>query len=277
MVKKLLIKNNTICHYEIIESVIVKYYDILKIDKNTPVDIYLYIIYNLHFIKYITNKYPNIILNNLKKYDYCINCTIYDKDYNNLDKHLSNNKYISHDISNRLKKNPNVFFLTPLSDNNYIYTDILPYSECKIKNNIPIYIIQGNINKGRRNYNLLINILNNNYKYNFIIKIIGRGNLPLELQKYKDKILLKNNLNFIDFHKEFLDAYCIIPLISKNTHPKYYKSKLTSSINYARGYKLKCLIDIDLQNIYNLNDVEIYNDDISIGFSKTLEYFYKTN
>jgi hypothetical protein len=91
-----------------------------------------------------------------------------------------------------------------------------------------------------------------------------------------NKIVLKKNLNFIDYHTEFLDAYCILPLISKKTHPTYYKNKLTSSINYARGYKLKCLIDKDLQDIYELNNAEIYNDidDITIGFVKTLEQFY---
>ena len=84
--------------------------------------------------------------------------------------------------------------------------------------------------------------------------------MPKELNKHKNKILLKNNLNFIDYHKEFLDAYCILPLISKTTHSQYYNSKLTSSINYARGYKLKCLIDEDLQEIYKLDNVEVYRD-----------------
>ena len=83
-------------------------------------------------------------------------------------------------------------------------------------------------------------------------------------------------MKFIDYHKEFLDAYCILPLITKETHSSYYNKKLTSSINYARGYKLKCLIDKDLQEIYNLEDVEIFNDmnDISAAFTRTLEQFY---
>jgi hypothetical protein len=90
---------------------------------------------------------------------------------------------------------------------------------------------------------------------------------------------VKNNLNFIDYHKEFLDVYCILPLISKASHPFYYNTKLTSTINYARGYKLKCLIDQNLQDIYNLNYVEIYNNpsDISIGFAKTLDDFYNVD
>ena len=119
-------------------------------------------------------------------------------------------------------------------------------------------------------------ILDNTYQYEFIIKLVGRGRLPAELKKYENKIVLKNNLDFANFHKEFLDAYCILPLISKKTHSDYYTSKLTSTINYARGYKLKCLIDKDLQEIYNLDNVEIYNDinDISESFKNTLEEFY---
>lgn len=295
MNKNLLIKNTDPCHYEIIETLIVNYYKILKIKNDDSINIYISLYYyNESFHNYINKKYPKIIFINPKKilyknklflkdvinYDYCISCTIYDKDFDYLDKNEnSTNKYISHEITNRLKKNPNVYFLTPLSKSNYIYADILPYNESKIISKIPIYIIQGNLNQNRRNLNLLIKILNNNYKYKFIIKLIGKGYLPRELEKYKDKIVLKKNLIFTDYHKEFLDSYCILPLISKKTHPQYYSKKLTSTINYARGYKLKCLIDKDLQEIYNLKNIEIYNDinDISIGFKNTLEQFYNNN
>ena len=151
---------------------------------------------------------------------------------------------------------------------------MFPYLEYKRS---LIYIIQGNLNQNRRYLNLLKKILDQSYKHKFIIKLVGRGYLPKELEKYKDKIVLRNNLNFTDFHREFLNAYCILPLISKNTHPEYYNKKLTSTINYARGYKLKCLIDKDLQEIYNLDDVEVYNDinDIVHHFKKTLDDFYK--
>ena len=274
--KKLLIQNCYPAHYEIIESVIVKCKYILNIDNDIQLDIYLYINNNNSFKKYIINKYPKIRFEKINNYDYYINCTIYDKDFCELDKNKSNKKYISHEITERLKNDPNVYFLTPLSKKNYIYSDILPFSKEKEISNIPIYIIQGNLCTSRRNLNLLTKILDGSYQYNFIIKLVGRGSFPKILEKYKDKIVLKNNLNFIDFHKEFLDAYCILPLISKITHPNYYNNKLTSSINYARGYRLKCLIDKDLQDIYNLKNVEIYNDinDITVGFKKTLENFY---
>jgi len=274
---KLLIINHCHCHYEIIESIIVKYYEILEIDKNTPIHIYLSILDNIIFKNYISNKYPNIKFENISNYDYYINCTIYDKDFDNLEKNKLNKKYISHQITERLKQNKNVYFLTPLAKINFIYTDILPYSNNKKYTNIPIYIIQGCLTSGRRNFDLLKKILDNTYDYNFIIKLIGYDyEYSNELQKYNDKIIIKSNLNFVDYHKEFLDTYCILPLISKNTHKNYYTNKLTSTINYARGYKLKCLIDNDLQKIYNLNDVEIYNDinDIVSAFNNTLKSFY---
>ena len=144
-------------------------------------------------------------------------------------------------------------------------------------NNVPIYIIQGRLNANNRNLSLLVNILENNYKYPFIIKLLGRGELPKSIEKYKNKIVLKNNLNFIDFHKEFLDCYCILPLITKNYNSEYYKTKLTSSINYVKGYNLKCLIDRDLQDIYKLKNVEVFNNenDIVDGFRNTLKDYYK--
>ena len=276
---KLLIINLNPSHFEIIESIIVKHHEILNIDKSITLDIYLHTRPNPVFKKYISEKYPNIIFENIKNYDYYIDCTIYDWDFDKIDKgDNSTKRYISHEITERLKTNPNVYFLTPLQQSRYIYADVLPYSENKTKNNTPIYIIQGNLNQNRRCLALLKKILAETYEHNFIIKLVGRGYLPRELIDYKDKIVLRNNLDFNDYHKEFLDAYCILPLISKKTHPQYYTKKLTSTISYARGYNLKCLIDNDLQEIYNLSDVETYNDinDIVSAFKRTLEDFYKT-
>ena len=44
----------------------------------------------------------------------------------------------------------------------------------KVKSNIPIYIVQGNLNDNRRNMNLLIKILRN-YDKEFKIRIIGKS------------------------------------------------------------------------------------------------------
>ena len=92
-----------------------------------------------------------------------------------------------------------------------------------------------------------------------------------------DKIDFEGNLDFINFHKKFLDCYCILPLTLKETQPEYYDSKLTSTINYSVAYNLKALIDKNLQEIYKLNNVEIFEDenDIVQKFKNTLEDFYK--
>ena len=96
-----------------------------------------------------------------------------------------------------------MYFLTPLSKKNYFYADILPYAEKKNIANVPIYIIQGGLQPERRCYQLLEKILDETYKYKFIIKLVGKGKLPKSLEKYKGKIVLKNNLNFINYHKQF--------------------------------------------------------------------------
>lgn len=268
------IYNDVYYHYEIIESLIVKYNEIIKRKIIEPI-IYLDIKQTNSFKSYINDKYKNIIFEKPKTYDYFISATIYPRDFNKIHHNSNTHYYISHKISQQLELLSNVYFLTPLSKN-FIYADILPFSHKKIKTNIPIFVIQGAI-KYRRNLKLLLNILSNNYDYKFKIKILCKASkLPNCLSIYKDKIQLKSNLNFSDFHKEFLDCYCILPLILKKTHNQYYTTKLTSSINYARGYNLKCLIDKDLQDIYKLNNVYIYNNktDIISAFNKALIDYY---
>ena len=275
--KSLLLVNTFDFHEEIIESIIVKYRQILNTEEN--VDIFLYLHHKNHsFEQYITSKYPLVKFSKPKIIDFLIYCTVYDRHYNSL-VNDGKHKYIAHEITERLVMNNNVFFLTPLSPQNYIKTDVLPFNESrKIHTKIPIYIVQGNFDSRRRNYDLLTKILETQHEHDFLIKIIGRrGRLPDHLNRYKHRLIVKRNLNFQDYHKEFLDCYCILPLTTRKTQPQYYKNKLTSTMNYASGYGLKCLIDKDLQNIYNLDNVEVYEDenDIGVKFKKTLDDFYK--
>lgn len=278
--KKVFITNYARFHYEIIESVIQEYRNILHIHKDVPVKVFLNIPHNTSFVSYITTKYPDISLSKPKSFDFCIHCTIYNRDFNSISKYLdTSTKYIAHEITERLEKNPNVFFLTPLARTERILNaTFLPFQSLtqREKPTIPIYIIQGNMEFTRRNYYLLVKILETTFKFDFKIKMIGGGKLPLLLEPYRHKIIVKSNLSFIDYHKEFLDAFCIMPLILKKTHQHYYTTKLTSTINYAKGYKLKCLIDKELQEIYKLPDVEIFNDedDIVEKFENTLKEYY---
>ena len=141
---------------------------------------------------------------------------------------------------------------------------------------IPIYVIQGNFSEIRRDYNLLKIILKNNFKYDYRIKLVGRGNIPKVALSFPKKFIICQNKNFIDFHQQFHDCYCIMTLITRKRNKKYYKSTLTSTINYARGYNLKCLIDRQLQDIYHLPNAQVYNKprDIVHAFERTLQYFY---
>ena len=267
-------------HFEIIESLIVKYDQILKIPINNNYEIYLENIKSQEYIKYINSKYPKIKINSHKNdYNYKIFSTFYPKFENKFKDQLNNKKYffISHDINSKLNKYNNIFYLSPLCNNkNFIYLDILP-NIIKKTTDYPIYVVQGNFSDDRRNYKLLENILKFNYKYDFKIKFLGKGNFPKIMEKYMSKIIVKNNLNFIDYHNEFSDCYYIMPLITKNSHPQYYSNKLTSTISYAIAYDLKCIIDKDLQDIYKLNNVEIFNNetDFKSVFNKTLNRFYE--
>lgn len=268
------IVNNFAFHYEIIPSIIEKYNLIINHDKSNDIEIYLKFNKNDIFKKYITEQYPKCKYETPQKYDFYINCTIYLNDISNIindGKHF----YISHEY---IKDSPpNVFYLTPLCSKNYIICDYMPFRNQKLNNlSIPIYVIQGNITKSRRNYNLLLKILENKYNYEYKIKIIGKGKLDSCFDKFNNQLIYKYDLNFTDYHKEFLDCYGIIPLITKESHPQYYKNKLTSTINYGLGYNLKFIIDADLQSIYKLDNVEIFNDinDISKVFNKSLEKFY---
>lgn len=267
------IENNRHFHYEIIESIVVKYYEIINIKLNNFI-IYLNIKKNESFENYIKKKYPSIKFGIPKSFDYYIAATIYAGNYSNIRKNSKTHFYISHEIFSLYDSLSNVYCLTPLAKR-YFTANVFE-SKNKIKTEFPIYIIQGNLNHGRRNYHLLEKILSKKYSQKFKIKLVGSGKLPPLLEKYSDKIILKNNLKFEEYHKEFLDGYCILPLTTKKSHPQYYTKKLTSTMNYASGYDLKCLIDEDLQNIYQLKNVEIFKNenDIVEKFIKTLEDFY---
>ena len=276
------INNSYAYHLEIIESIIQKHNEIIKKKANI---IYLTLMERRGnddkeydkllppFIKYITEKYVDIKIEKPNNFDYYIDVTLKLQNKNKI-KNNDPNKYfyIAHNPGNSLSEMKNVYWLTSFFER-YINADILPFADkMNMNRQIPIYIIQGNKRHNRRDYTLLDAILSKTYNYKFIIRWNGFNKLP---EKYKNKVEDLSG-SFIEYHKHFLDCYCLIPLISKNKNPDYYSKKLTSSINYTRGYKLKCLIDKDLQMIYNLEDVEIFNDknDISLAFEKTLIDFY---
>lgn len=272
------IYNHVNFHYEIIESIIQQYSIIIgkKIDNPT---IYLSFNRNSSFHSYIIKKYPFIKIGTPSRYDYSINCSIYNRS-RRIIKRDKKHFYISHEYNSSLVPFKNVFFVFPKIKERYLSLHYLPFQNEKKRIKIPIYIIQGNLNHGfRRNFYLLKLILEQNYKYPFRIKLIGSGRLPTILEPFQNKIILKNNLNFQEFHREFLDGYAILPLISKEKQKHYYNFKLTSTINYAKGYDLKCIMDSDLYNLYPLQNSEVYSNETDIihAFRKSLHDFYDKN
>lgn len=274
------IYNHCDFHYEIIESIYLQYDKIIGKKVEHPIFYLSFKLENKSFYNYFREKYPNVHIRKPNFFNYSINCTTYPCYFDNIKKN-NRNFYISHEFSNIFVPYKNIFFVFPKIKERYLSLEYLPFrEEQKIITKIPIYIIQGNLNNPtRRNYHLLVSILKQNYPYNFKIKLIGNGILPPILEPYQDKIILKNNLNFQDFHKEFLDGYAILPLISKKIQEHYYTYKLTSTINYAKAYNLKCIMDSELYKLYPLQNSEVYNSDIDIltAFKKSLYDFYHKN
>lgn len=274
----LIIRNNRDYHYEILESLIVKYKTIIgNIDIKCIHLICSF--YNKSFKEYLANKYPHLRWDlprkDSKNIIYTIHATFYP------DEKIIHNKnhfYISHSIDETIKGLDNIYVLTPFLSRNYFIPDILPFqNNTKRQGQFPIYIIQGNFEKHRRDYQLLEQILKSSFKYRFEIRMIGRGKIPNELQSYTGKnVKFYLNLSFQEYHRLFLDAYCILPLLSIEKTPQYYKNKLSSSISYIRGYKLKALVDKKIAKIYQLVDVETYDSrqNFKNAFENTLFQFY---
>jgi hypothetical protein len=244
--------------------------------------------YKEDFVMFIRNKFPNVNLAITEEYDYKIDCTIYPEDKKNLindEKHF----YISHEVFDY--GIPNVFYLSPQCksmsgfENNYLQCDVMAFYKRKCMNrDIPVYIIQGNMDAARRDYDLLEALLKTEYKRPFVIKIIGNGKLDARFSKYSDngRLIVKTNLNYCDYHREFLDVYCILPLISSEKQPEYYHTKFVSSIHYGLAFDLHFLLDNKLQDIYELRLEKcfVYEADnnrvkgVVDAFRQSLEAFY---
>lgn len=275
----LLLENRVNFHYEIIESIIVKHNEILRgITCNT---IYIDYITESSFEKYIMEKYADklkIYFCNTMEYDYCIHCTYYPwENRNDFD------YYICHEYHPINDTNDHIFHLLPYAKNN-ILCDILPFQDqINRRKNCPIYIIQGNFIPYRRDIELLQKILQGKYSDPFEIKICCN---KIEFQifelftKYKNdhcKISILQHLDFIQYHSEFKNCYCIIPLVTKKNQIHYYTNKLTSSINYGLAYNLYFFIDNELSSLYKLHEKKSFvyrEDNIQEIFQQSLDSFY---
>jgi hypothetical protein len=286
---KILIIHSDNYHYEIVPSIIELFpKNILNINENFNNIEYTigYNYNNKEFEEYIIETYKNIKFNklyelNFEAYNYIIYDSVY-KNRKNIEIKINSLKeyYILHEICNEYNDIKNIIYLTLLSKRNpYFIPYVLPYSTFnKIKTKVPILIVQGELN--RRDFTKLAKLMKKFNNREFIVKIIGKSSdkeVPYCLLKYKNKIIYKPNLSYINYHKEFLDAYAILPLIEPSFNVNYFKNKLTSSISYGIGYNLIFFCFESLKIIYNIancltyvNDTEIYEN-----FDKLLILFKK--
>lgn len=282
----LYIVNEVPFHYEIIESVIREYPSILGPIKN-PVTIYLNVSPDTSFQAYIEEKYPDVVFGVPETYDFMINCTIYpntrmkrrSNDPHDFNPTIPNHFYICHETCRRFQSFPNVLFVSPSSYKKRFPLTHLPFSEFpRRKTPYPIFAVQGNMHKHRRDFRLLARILKHvPSHYIFYVKLLGRGKLPQCLLPFRSKIIFKNNLNFVQYHREFLDVYCLLPLLSPSKTPQYFKNKLSSSISYIEAYKLRSLMHEALHDIYpELENVHTYSSppEMLQKFVMILDQFY---
>lgn len=251
---KVKIINNVNYHLETIESII---QNIENIVKKTPDEIHLHLGHPLtdkSFKKYITDKYSNLKLSNAKC-DYNIHATFYPRDLPNF---KSSDFYICHEVNQETLQYDNIFYLTPLAGKNYIKLCTMPPVQ-KIITNKPIYVVQGNMSDGRRNFNLAREILSNVKDLDYTIRFLGRGTIPVDIRRHP-KVEHFSGLSYEEFYNKFADVYCLMPLITKSSHPRYYKNKFTTSIMYAQGYNLTTILDKELNDIYHLDNAYTFTN-----------------
>ena len=119
-------------------------------------------------------------------------------------------------------------------------------------------MVQGGF--ARRNFKIVASILH--VQRPFLIRIVGNGAItPMLASILTDaRVECKVGLRFDAYHAQFQDAHAILPCVSRTTHPKYYTTKLTSSVSYAVGYDLHIVCDRPLVDAYDLGPRAFYYD-----------------
>ena len=267
--KHLFISNNYLAHYECIETLIVKYKEIIK--KNINFDkIYLRLhkdtnwefgnLNKYSFIKYIKNKYPEISFYIPKKYEYFIETTYYyDSDtYQHKDKHF----YLSHRFTKNYESN--IFYISKIFDK-------LPYCDDSfINENIPIYLVIGDLTK--RNISELKDLIQLKSNKKFKIRILSRSITICENLKQIDiynRLEIFNNLYFEEFHKKIVDCYCILFLL----YPFDYDNKFTGAYSICISYNKLGILRKENNKIFNIKNALEYEENFINIFNKSLELY----
>ena len=126
------------------------------------------------------------------------------------------------------------------------------------KNEITNFIIVGNIEGKRKNYNLLTSTVRRLHETNiknFKITIVGKGNIsdiPLEIQHYFD---IKGRLSYPDMYHEMENADYFLTLLDPENpeHDRYLKLGTSGSFQLIYGFSMPCLIAEKFAEIHLLN------------------------
>ena len=253
-------------HYEVIERVIVHYKDIIKQDVDCTIYLDVDTRAMFQFKEYLTSKHPAVVWGVAEAPQYCIDVTLYPSEYESI-RHLDKSRFFF--ISHRFEAGdqpPNVYYLAPFAPMDRVFGKIvLPFQgHPRTRTKRPVLVVQGGLNARHRDMTLLNLILRDPPSYPYTILLLGTR---LEDRRLVDhpNLVVKEGLPFLDFHRHFVHAHAILPLVSRQTHPQYYTKQLTSSVQYARAYNLQCILDRELQDIYQLPDVIVYSSPTGIA------------
>ena len=271
-------------HYEVLEEIIHQAPRMVKISSEEDYDIHLYIVKNHSFEMYIRENFPSVHLHRgfprhtTHKNRYTIYATILDRFV--LQKNNPKIFYLLHRYHKIYSDWENIYGLAAyFVPSRRLSVTHLPFVNAKKKaTTIPVFAVQGNLNHNyRRCWDLLVNILRENWRFDFKVKVIGRGKMPAALMPYKTKIILCNNLNFLDYHREFLDIYCLILPNTPESTPFYFGPKQTSSISYLQSYNIHGLLHEKLFQVApTLQRVTTFssNENFLVAFEEVLNSFY---
>ncbi len=229
------------------------------------------------FRPYLANKYRGVKWGRASDYAYLIGVTIYPEEYHSVagldpQRHF----YISHSYD-PTRTPRNVFYLAGMARKNLLKHAVLPF--CARRRHPvwpPVFLVQGDFRK--RDMDALLPLLISKQPHPYRLLLLGHHLTCPALLGWPN-VLLRENLDYVDFHREASRASGILTLVSRKKHPQYYTSKLTSSITYARAYGLRCVIDEALQGIYQLDSAHPYkpgsSDGLMRSFSGALEALHR--
>ena len=137
-----------------------------------------------------------------------------------------------------------------------------------IKFNTKLYLVQGNFEQARRDYSLLNRIteVEGDYKIMFL-----SYQTPDDAIINNPKIVVRTNLDDIEFHETCRNCHFIIPLISPEKTPQYFKDTLTSSVTIGMSYNLIFIAHEKVGELYPIVNISYIEDDSLIeSFKQSL-------